>query len=155
MLTMASIPTESPTRTMASIDPTNDYVPDDELQDTTWATRNPLKDVQPAQEREKRTSDKNLSASALGTKLDAQRKRKADKNSYLADLEEINCIYYTKLQELARKYAKKFSAVKKQAQNASKYKVHRQPNLQNALIHHKSVEANMGECCSSWRVHLV
>ena len=109
---------------------------------TTWASRNPFKDVQPTRTRTKKT----LTGAEKVTR-DARRKVLQANNQALQDdvtlfQEERD----TKIQDLATKHSKTVDGVHLLLTNATHYKQSRAPSLQNALIHHKTEEVNAGMC---------
>jgi hypothetical protein len=107
---------------------------------TTWAIRNPLKDVQTPRACSKKTLTDAVKA-AHDTKRQLNR---ANAVALQADLNAFTLQCDGRVLELAKRYSKKPSYIQLMLTNMTHYKKSRAPSLQNALIHHKSIEVNEG-----------
>ena len=109
---------------------------------TTWATRNPSKDVQPTRIREKKV----LTAAEKVTR-DAHRKvPQSNNDAFYNDVAVFQEDRNAKIKDLAEKHCKTVDYVRLVLTNGTHYKHCRAPSLQNALVHHKSEQLNAGVC---------
>jgi hypothetical protein len=105
---------------------------------STWASRNPLKDVQPSRVRIKiKITD--------AEKATRNIKRQLNKSNALALRADVDmfCVDRdTRILEMSKKYSKKPSYIRALLTQVSHYKKSRAPSLRNALVHHKTLEIN-------------
>jgi hypothetical protein len=107
---------------------------------TTWAARNPLKDVQSSRRRAKiHLTDAEKSARDLKCQL-----KRTHAVELQQDINAFNTERDNRILELARKHSKKPSYIRTLITSATHYKKKRAPSLRNALVHHKSLEVNEG-----------
>jgi hypothetical protein len=106
---------------------------------TTWASRNPLKDVQLPRVR----APVVVHTDAEKATYDARRQlNKANTQALQAAIDVFCAERNAKIEELAKEFGKKAGYIRGLITNATHYKTTRAPSLKNALIHHKSVEVN-------------
>jgi hypothetical protein len=113
---------------------------------TTWASRNPLKDVQPS-----RVRSRVIRTDAEKATYEARRQlNKTNAQALQAAIDVFCAERNTKIEQLAKEYGKKAAYIRNLVTNATHYKNTRAPSLKNALVHHKSVEVNSSKsvlCC--------
>jgi hypothetical protein len=108
---------------------------------TTWATRNPSKDAQPARIRSKGT----LTSAEKITRDACRKVLHLNNEEFQEDIALFKKAQDSKIQDLAKKHSKTVSSVHLLLTNATHYKKSRAPTLHNALVHYKSEEVNAGE----------
>jgi len=113
---------------------------------TTWAIRNPTKDVQPTNSRARK-----VLTTAEKVTRDARRKvLQSNSEAFRDDVLLFQQDREAKIQDLAKKHCKTAKGVRTVLTSATHYKQPRAPTLQNALVHHKTEEVNSGmlnQCC--------
>jgi hypothetical protein len=115
-------------------------VPSTQLDASSFATRNPTKDIIPTRVRHhaKRTNAETVTANA---------KRKLNKeNANALKIETTQFLNHrdTEISRLAKKFHKSESHMKQLLTNQSNYQYTRAPSLRNALVHAKGLEMNEG-----------
>lgn len=110
---------------------------------STWATRNPLKDVQSSRARPyQKLSD--------AEKISREKKATASRKKMLAlstDIRAFKEDQVLRIEQLAKKHDKKSDYIEGLVLNETVYKDNRSVNLWNAKIHAKTVEVNSGMFC--------
>lgn len=109
------------------------------LAGTTWADRS-NKEVIPTRPSRPKVTDAVKATKAIITQ------KAREKNLALADdLVRLNRDRDEMIVELAKRHDKKPEGLRAILSHGSTFKTHRQPNLQNALIHAKGLEVNEGK----------
>jgi hypothetical protein len=109
---------------------------------TTWASRNPLKDVQPSRQR---IRPHHTDAERMAR----DKKRQLNRTNAAALKEDIDTFFAERderIAELAKKHSRKPSYIRLLLTNATHYTNPRAPTLKNALVHHKTKEVNESKC---------
>jgi hypothetical protein len=108
--------------------------------DSTWAARNPQKDIIPSRNREK------LTETEKATRKLGQEQARLKKSLLTADVDAYIAERDATIEQLAAKHSQKSDYIKSLVNNSSGFKNKREPALHNALAHFKAVEVNKGMC---------